>query len=116
MIELILTIILVCSLIGTGVILYRKLPVLAKLPETPLKLKGPFVLKIKNGVKNLPGAEKFDYELYLQKVLSRIHILNLKTENKTRTWLEKLRQRNNRKNNHNNDKYWEELKKAKNGK
>lgn len=116
MIELILTIILIISLLGIGVILYRKLPVLVKLPETPLKLKEPLVLKMKNGIKKLPGKDKFDYELYLQKILSRVRILTLKTENKTSHWLEKLRQKNNQKNNHNNEKYWEELKKAKNGK
>ena len=114
MIELILTIILVCSLIGTVVILYRKMPALVKLPETPINLRGPFVLKIKKGVGNLPGAKRFDYELYLQKILSKIQILTLKTENKTSTWLEKLRQKNNQKNHH--DQYWEELKKAKKGK
>ena len=116
MVVLILTIILVCSLVGIGVTLYRKLPFLVKLPETPIKFRESFALKMKNGAKNLPGKDKFDYELYLQKVLSRVRILTLKTENKTSGWLEKLRQRNNQRNNHNNDNYWEELKKAKKGK
>ena len=116
MIELILITILISSLLGIGVILYRKFPLLTKLPETPFKIKEPLVLKMKNGIKKLPGKDKFDYELYLQKILSRVRVLTLKTENKTSNWLERLRQKNNQKNNHNNEKYWEELKKAKNGK
>jgi len=116
MTELILITILISSLLGIGVILYRKLPVLVKLPEAPVKFKESLVLKMRSGVKKLPGKDKFDYELYLQKILSRVRILTLKTENKTSNWLERLRQKNNQKNNHNNEKYWEELKKAKNGK
>ncbi len=116
MIELILTTILISSLLGIGVILYRKFPVLAKLPEAPVKFKESLVLKMKSGVKKIPGKDKFDHDLYLQKILSRVQILTLKTENKTSHWLERLRQKNNQKNNHNNEKYWEELKKAKNGK
>lgn len=107
--ELILLTILIISLIGVGVILYRKIPILITLPEDKLKTKfrWPSV--------SFPLVGKLNYELYLQKILSRIRILTLKTENKTGSWLEKLRQRNNRKNNHKPDNYWEELKKNKGG-
>ena len=40
----------------------------------------------------------------------------MKTENKTSGWLERLRQKQNKNNGSHNDKYWEELKKAKDGK
>lgn len=114
MIELILTIILVSSLTGIVVILFRKIPVLVKLEEAS-EASGdwqPLILKIKKRSKFLPRAKTFNYELYLQKILSKIRILTLKTENKTSDWLEKLRQKNNQE----KDNYWEELKKAKNGK
>ena len=104
MIELIFIVILVLSLAGIGVILFRSIPNLVKLPEPSLK--------IKEKIRTIPIINRFSYELYLQKILSRVHVLTLKTDHKTSGWLEKLRQK---KNHENNDKYWEELKKAKDG-
>lgn len=114
MIELIFIIILICSLFGIAVILLRKVPVLAELPEIPVRF--PKVKEVKEKIRNFLGIRDFSYELYLQKILSRIRVLTLKTDSKTSGWLERLRQKNNQKNNSNNDNYWEELKKAKNGK
>ena len=117
MIESIFLGILVLSFAGIAVILYRKMPVLVKLPETSVSvINWSFVLRIKNGLKNIPGLKGFSYELYLQKILSKFRVLTLKTENKTGSWLEHLRQRSNEKNHSENDSYWEELKKAKDGK
>lgn len=111
--EIIFTSLLLIGLSGIGFILFRKIPVLAKLPEANLP-KGSIVSAIKKGIKKIPGAQKFDYELYLQKMLSKVRVLTLKTESKTGSWLERLRQRRN---GHNHDDgYWEELKKAKDGK
>lgn len=98
-----------------SVILWRKMPTLNKLPEPAEGLQQFLGLKIKEGVKKFPGIKDFSYELYLQKILSKIHILTLKTDHKTSGWLERLRQKNN-KNHSNNDQYWDELKKAKDGK
>jgi len=116
MIELIFTIILVISLIGIGVILFRRMPDLVQLPDQPIEFQKVMVLKIRQGVKRLPGIKDFSYEIYLQKVLSRIRVLTLKTDSKTSGWLERLRKKQNQENGNNNDKYWEELKKAKDGK
>jgi hypothetical protein len=119
MTELILLIILLASLVGMGVILYRKMPALAKLPETSDSLPPLSEIiqkakeKTKEEAKKLPGVGKFDHELYLQKILSKIRILTLKTENKTGIWLEKLR---SKRNSPDKDDYWQELKRAKNGK
>lgn len=112
--EIFLLSLLVFSLIGIALILFRKIPVLVKLPEARLVGESLFH-KIKKGVARLPGAQKFDYELYLQKMLSKVRVLTLKTETKTGNWLERLRQKRNGHNGHNNE-YWEELKKAKDGK
>ena len=116
MIELIFTIVLLISLIGVGVILFRRMPDLVSLPEQPILLQKVVIFKIKQGVRRLPGIRGFSYEIYLQKVLSRIRVLTLKTDSKTSGWLERLRQRQTKNNGSNNDKYWEELKKAKDGK
>lgn len=109
MVEFILLIIFILSLWGMAVILLRKIPILIKLPEAPTKVFNP------KGIKSFLGFGDFSYELYLQKILSRIRVLTLKTDNKTSGWLEKLRQKKNKENG-NNDKYWEELKRAKDGK
>lgn len=109
--EIILSFVLFASFIGIGTIFFRKIPLLVKLPEVE-SVRESLVSKVRKGVAKLPGAKKFDYELYLQKMLSKVRVLTLKTENKTGNWLERLRQRRN---GHNNE-YWEELKKAKDGK
>ena len=113
LLEIILLSVLSASFIGTVVILVRKIPVLVSLPETEIARES-LLSKIKKGVIGLPGAQKFDYELYLQKMLSKVRVLTLKTESKTGSWLERLRRRRN--GHDHNDDYWEELKKAKDGK
>ena len=112
MIELTLHTILIGSFLGMALLFFRKLPLLVKLPETTPISKAYIALKFKESVKKLPGADKFDYEMYLQKLLSKIRILTLKTESTTESWLAKLRQKAIRKNGHHSDDYWEELKKT----
>ena len=114
MVELIFFVILVLSLAGIGVILFRSIPDLVKLSEPKVDFKKAMALKIKEKARTIPVVNKFSYELYLQKILSRVRVLTLKTDHKTSGWLEKLRQKKNQENN--NDKYWEELKKAKDDK
>ena len=115
--ELAFAILLLTSLSGMGFILIRKIPALVELPELNFQKRqiiSGIKKQIKKGLRIIPGAKKFDYELYLQKALSKIRVLTLKTESKTGSWLEKLRQKMN---GHNHDNaYWEELKKAKDGK
>lgn len=119
MAELIAIIILTSSLLGMGVIILRKIPVLARLPETPRVSEGPWVkiqkacLFVGGGIKTLPGVRGFSYDIFLQKILSKIRVLTLKTEHKTGAWLEKLRQKSCQKNNHSSDNYWKEIKKTK---
>lgn len=101
------------SLFGILLILFRKMPLLVKLPEgnSIWELLTP---EIKKGLAKIPGAKNIDYELYLQKMLSKARVLTMKVEGKTGNWLERLRQRRN---GHNHDsEYWEELKNAKDGK
>jgi len=110
MIELIALIIFFSSLAGMGVIVYRKIPLLLELPETPpSKFKRrDFLLKTKNSIP-LKGVS---IEIFLQKILSKIRILTLKTDNKTSSWLEKLRTRSQKNKFNKDDNYWQEIKKS----
>ena len=118
MLEITFISLLFVSLFGIVFILFRKIPSLIALPEADCPTGESIVLKIKQeikkDIKKIPGAEKFDYELYLQKMLSKVRVLTIKTENKTGNWLEGLRKRRNGQNH--NDEYWQELKKSKDGK
>jgi len=116
MIALVSIVIFFLSLIGMAVILLRKVPDLCMLPERELNFCGSLKDEIKSGIKRIPIIKNFSYELYLQKVLSKFRILSLKTESKTGSWLERLRQKNCKKNETRNDDYWDALKKAKDGK
>ena len=113
---LISIVILFLSLAGMAVILLRKMTVLGKLPERDFAFGNSLVCGLRGGLKKMPVIKGFSYELYLQKVLSKIRVLTLKTENKTGSWLERLRQKNCKKNHTNNDGYWDTLKKAKDDK
>ena len=118
MLGLIAIVIFILSLAGMAVILLRKIPALCKLPEQDLHFNfgDSLVGAIKGGMSKIPVVKNFSYELYLQKVLSKFRVLTMKTENKTGSWLEKLRQKSFKKNHTNNDNYWDTLKKAKNDK
>jgi len=112
MTELIASIILIGSLLGMGVILFRKIPILVKLPEVIERPAGENFWLILKKIKNIPGLRSFSFEIFLQKILSKIRILTLKTDNKTSNWLQKLRERSLRKKSKGNDNYWEEIKKS----
>jgi len=119
MLELFLIIILFVGLFGMGVVVYRKIPLLRELPDSSGEI--PQVSQVFQKVKErsneeitkITGPGKINRDLYLQKILSKVRVLTLKTENKTALWLERLRRK---KHNHGRNDYWQELKNAKNGK
>lgn len=115
--EIITEIILFCSLLGMGIIILRKIPVLSELPEIPVDRINwkDILLNLKERIKNLSPFKSFSHEVFLQKILSKIRILSLKSENKIGSWLQKLRERAQKKKNLENDSYWEEVKKSANG-
>jgi len=110
--DLIAIIILVGSLVGMAVIIFRKIPVLVKLPVLPQKKEEKLLLKLKGKIKILNPFKNFSFEIFLQKILSKIRILSLKSENKIGSWLQRLRERSQRKKEEGNDNYWEKLKKS----
>lgn len=109
MIELISIIIFFTSLIGIGVILYRKIPLLLEVPETVIS---PFNWQqFFSKIKGLAPLKNFSLEIFLQKILSKIRILTLRTDSKTSNWLQKLREKEQKKKFGENDNYWKEIKK-----
>jgi len=113
MYQLVATIILTGSFLGMLTILRHKIPVLVKLPETEGKSQKTLLFKLKRRVFSVLPKKSFSYEIFLQKLLSKIRILTLKTDRKTSSWLQKLRERSKKKKIIENDNYWQELKKSK---
>ena len=114
MAELIAAIILLLSVIGIAVIVFRKIPVLAEFPEIAGEsLLRNFWQKLKEKIKNLPFLKSFSSEIFIQKILSKIRVLTLKIEHKTGNLLQKLREKSQKKNNLKKDNYWQGLKKPK---
>jgi hypothetical protein len=111
--EIIALIILVGSLTGMALIIWRKLPVLAELPEKIQEPGESLFLRLKNKVANLSFIRNFSFALFLQKILSKIRVLTLRIENKTADWLQKLREKSQKKKNFDDDNYWQELKNSK---
>ena len=66
---------------------------------------------MKERLKKLNPFRNFSYEIFLQKILTKIRILSLRTDNKTFNWLQKLREKNQKKKIEKEDNYWEEVKK-----
>ncbi len=113
MMALIASIIFGGSIIGMGTMLYQKIPSLIKLPEVIEKdEKKNLILVIKNKVKEIEFVKDFSYEMFLQKILSKIRVLTLKTDSKTSSWLQKLREKSKNKKVLDDDKYWDEVRRS----
>ncbi len=110
MVELITLIILLASVIGIGVIIFKNLPVLADLPESSPEKKESIGFRLKQKIKEVPSIKNFSHELVLQKFISKIRMVSLKTDHQTFNWLQKLRERTKNKK-LKEDGYWEEIKK-----
>ena len=108
MTSIIIAIILFVSLIALTVIILRKIPLLLQLPET-----GPFRFSWKEWLskaKESSFLRNFSFEIFLQKILTKVRLLTLKTDNKTSNWLQRLRARGQKKNNDETDNYWQQIK------
>jgi len=113
MAELTALTILIFSLLGMGVIIFRKVPILAELPEIlPAKINWKNIfLKLEKKIKIFNPFRYFSGEIFLQKILSKIRILTLKIENKIFSWLKQLRVKAKMKKNL-DASYWEKIKKS----
>ncbi|HXK32270.1 MAG TPA: hypothetical protein VJ378_02270 [Candidatus Paceibacterota bacterium] len=106
MMSIIVFIVFLLSLIILAVIVLKKIPLLLQLPETASFNWKEWL----TGVKDLFPADNFSFEIFLQKILSRVRVLTLKTDNKTSNWLQKLRERGQKKKFDEDDNYWQEIK------
>jgi hypothetical protein len=109
MTELIAFIVLIFSLIGLATILFRKIPLLLEFPETSSSLSWKAILA---RAKNLSSLNKGSFETFLQKILSKVRVVTLKTDNKTSSWLQRLRERSAKKRFEEEDNYWEKIRKS----
>jgi hypothetical protein len=107
MFALVALIILIASLAGMGVIIYRKMPAFLELPQAvPVRIDWKSRL-VK--VKDSSPFKNFSFEIFLQKILSKIRILTLKTDSKTSSWLQELRAKANKKKFEENGDYWRKV-------
>ncbi len=103
-------IILLSSSVGLGGIIALKIPVLSALPEITVKEnKEELSPKEKERPKEKNSFIAVSSNIFLQKILTKIRILSLKTDTKTFTWLQRLRENNQRKRIKENDSYWDDI-------
>lgn len=108
--EAILIIVSLGSFLVVAAMFFRKAQVLAELSEVREgRVKDGLLSRIKDRIKNSHRFQSFSFEIFLQKILSKIRILTLKTESKTSNLLQKLRE-NAQKKNGGGENYWEDLK------
>ena len=109
-------IILIGSSIGLNTIIFKKIPVLSTLSETEVKEdKESSRTRLIKRVGKLNPFKDFSNEEFLQKILTKVRILSVKTDNKTSNWLKKLKKNSQRKKIKEDDNYWDEIKKATKG-
>ena len=110
MVQLVSFIIFTVSFIALGIIIFRKIPFLLQLPEiAPARIDWQsFVSRIKTQ----KPFKDFSFEILLQKILSKVRILTLKTDNKTSGWLQGLREKSKKKKFGEDDNYWENVRKS----
>lgn len=111
--SLIAFIVFLFSFLGLGSMVVRKVPVLVDLPETEVKKKeGSAKKPLTDRLKKVNPLENSSSRLFLQKLLKKIRILSLKTDNKMFDWLQKLKEDTQRKKIREDEEYWDEVKKA----
>jgi len=96
--QLLAQIVLALSFLGMLAMILRKIPALARLPENAGRSEG-YILKLKKKAQAANPFKGTKPEVFLQKMLSRVRILSLKTDNKAMDWIQTLGKRIDKKNN-----------------
>ena len=110
--NLIILFVFTLSLIGMVFFVFKKIPILVELPENvESSQSGRFYPRLKEKIRNLPGLKSFSSDIFLQKILSKVRILSLRTENKTFKWLQNLRNKAKDNKFGEEDSYWQDIKK-----
>lgn len=101
------------SFLGITIILFRKIPFLAELPEQETRRQLKFFSILKKRIGNNSLLKSISLEVFLQKILSKIRVLTLKLENKTALWLQRLREKAQKRKTKERDNYWERIRRLK---
>ncbi len=99
------------SSLGLGGIVLRKLPAVSALPEEETKEKIPG-LTLHERISGINPWKNFSSSIFLEKTLKKIRILSLKTDHKTFSWLQKLKENNQKKKIEEDEGYWDEVRRA----
>ncbi len=110
MANLIAPILFVLGILGVIVIILRKMPVLVSLPENQKNPRADLVELTKSKLGNFPFIKSFSYDFFLQKILSKLRVLILKSENVISLWLSQLRERSSKRTENFQGGYWKKLK------
>ncbi len=111
--ELIAIIILLASAIGLVFIIFRKIPTLVQLSESGEEPALGLWTKLIEKIKNFPPLKSFSSEIFIQKILSRVRVLAMRAESKIGLHLQKRRENSQKKNDLQDDNYWQDLTKPK---
>ena len=113
--NLIAQVILFCSSIGLGQMIFSKMPILSGLPETIEVNDGEKLLeKVKNQIKETNPLKEVKYEHLLGQVLKKVRILFLKTDDKIFNWTQRLKEDGQKKKIREDGDYWDRIKKGTN--
>lgn len=113
-------IILIASFLAMGVVVYRKIPLLAELSLEGIEQREGLIKRLKYNFKNnIAPKTASSSQTLLLKTLSKIRILLLKGENRMAHWLKALRERSAKPKidatKAFSDNYWERIKVRKRG-
>ena len=110
--NLVAQVVLFCSSIGLGQMIYRKMPILAGLSEAAeTREEDKLLTKLKKGIKQKNPLKDVQYEDLLETVLKKVRILFLKTDNKIFGWTQKLKENSQKKRIREDGDYWDRIKK-----
>ena len=92
-------IVLVSSFSGIVLIVLKKMPALASLPENSTHPWEGYFLRLKKKFQEANPFKGTKPETFLQKLLSRVRILSLRADNRAMGWMESLAKRIEKKKN-----------------
>ena len=111
--NLVAQVVLFCSSIGLGQMIFRKMPVLSGLPDSiEEKEEQKILTKLKKGIKEKNPLKDVQYEDLLGTVLKKVRILFLKTDNRIFGWTQKLKENSQKKRIREDGDYWDRIKKS----
>lgn len=112
--ELIILIVFWGSLLGMGFMIFNKITAIKQLPEKYSLITFQTLFSFsQNKISQVNPLKDFSKEIFLQKILSRVRVVNLKVEHHTSKHLQLLRQKAQKNKPSKGDSYWTKIKKKK---